>query len=247
MTSIDAVTITAQFDFDYSRGGPDPDRPNTLWAHPGIIHVATWDAGVLSLTMPDGTTRPTPCPRGAEAVGIAARAWNTPDGIAAVKRWMAENEEEWRQYEVDVAAATWTGERRHEWQEPKRLVALVKAAIKQAVKDGILPMPNDYRVTWRKDENAIDVRTHHAWWESDEIGYKLYDLLQPFNASKARVYDGGAYERRDFDIEVEPPAGPSEVSLAIAYHVAAMERAGFPCDYIVDVAKLIAWPNKLAA
>jgi hypothetical protein len=241
MQSIDAVTITAQSAV-YSRGAPAPDSPTFLWVKPGSVRVAVWQAGILSLDRPDGAHRRILCLDVAEAVRRTMKVWDTPVGHAAVARRMAEKQ---RQYE----AATWTGERRYEWQEPKQLVALVKAEIRRAVKDGILPMPNDYRVTWRSDDRAIYIHTLHALLPCSPIVDTLHTLIQPFNASTAGNCDGAVSERWDFDIEVESPRGPKKdqtlpwaerMALEGAHLAAAMERAGFPADDIGFVRDLYA-------
>jgi hypothetical protein len=154
MTSIDAVTITAQFSL-YSRGGPDPDSPANLHTNPGSAYVGRWQAGILSLNLPAGGKSEVACRDVTEAIRAATLVWDTPAGQGAIEHRQAEREAEQQRYKAAVARAIWTGERRHEWQEPKQLVALAKAAIQQAVKDGVLPMPNDYRVTWRSDDEAI--------------------------------------------------------------------------------------------
>jgi hypothetical protein len=143
MTDIYAEEIVAHV--FYVRGDPDSPDPAVLFARPGNIRVGRWDAGILSLQQPDGDRRRVSCPNADDAVSEATPTWNTAEGFATLERWIG----------VQRAAATWTAERRHEWQEPKQLVALAKAAIQQAVKDGVLPMPNDYRVTWRSDDEAI--------------------------------------------------------------------------------------------
>ena len=109
-------------------------------------------------------------------------------------------------------------------------------------KDGLLPMPDDYRVTWRSDDRAIYIRTHHALLaRSLDIAFALDTLLRPFNASTAGDFDGDVIERWDFGIEVDAPTGPKKdrtlprverLALEVARRAAAMERAGFPADDI---------------
>jgi hypothetical protein len=182
MTSINAVTVVEQEGF--------------LFADPGSIQIGRWDAGILSLDLPDGDRRRVPCSDVDEAVHEAMLTWNTAEGFVTLERWIGARR----------AEVTRTGERRHEWQESNQLVALVDTKIQQAVKDGILPMPNDYCVTWRNDENAIYIHTNHAWLESLEIEYELDTLLRPFNASTAGDVDadGNVFEREDFSFEVYP-------------------------------------------
>ena len=218
MTSIDAVTITAQSDY-----ASDPTFP--LYADPGSIPVGHWNAGILSLQQPDGDRRRRPCSDVDEAVHEATLTWNTAEGFATLERWIG----------VRRAAATWTGERRHEWQGPKQLVALVKATIQQAVKDGVLPKPNDYRVTWRKDETAIYIRTHHEMLGDFHIDAIVDPLLRPFNASKAGDYEGEVIENWDFGILVEAPVEPIP-----SRDLASMERAGFPADDVDYVRRIFA-------
>jgi hypothetical protein len=234
MTSIDAVAITAQYD-------GMPPWPACLYTDPGGIQVGRLDAGILSLDLPDGDRRRVPCSNVDEAVREAMLTWNTAEGFATLERWIDERDAQWQQYRADVAAATWTGKRRHEWQEPKQLVALVKVAIQQAVKDGILPMPNDYRVTWRSDDHAIYIRTHHALLRSLEIEDKAVTLLRPFNASIAGDFGGDVIERHNFRVEVEAPTGPKSdrsllqaerIALYGAHCVAGMEGANFPANDI---------------
>ena len=226
MTSIDAVTITAQSDY-----ASDPTF--SLYADPGSIPVGYWNAGI-PLQQPDGDRRRRPCSDVDEAVHEATLTWNTAEGFATLERWVG----------VRRAAATWTGERRHEWQGPKQLVALVKATIQQAVKDGVLPMPNDYRVTWRSDDEAIYVRTLHDWVRDQQITETVKDLLRPFNASGAGDFDGHVVENWVFNTQVEEPTGPKKVRslplvdrmrLERTHRVAVMERAGFPA---ADIAKV---------
>jgi hypothetical protein len=217
MTSIDAVTITAQSDY-----ASDPTF--SLYADPGSIPVGYWNAGI-PLQQPDGDRRRRPCSDVDEAVHEATLTWNTAEGFATLERWVG----------VRRAAATWTGERRHEWQGPKQLVALVKATIQQAVKDGVLPKPNDYRVTWRKDETAIYIRTHHEMLGDSHIDAIVDPLLRPFNASTAHVAVDGIYENWDFGIQVEAPTEP-----LLSRYLASMERAGFPPDDVDYAHRLLA-------
>src|SRR4051794_10267998 len=202
MTSIDAVTITAQFlySLDSPCGEPAPDSLAFLYTDPGGVTVGRLDAGILSLQQPDGDRQRRPCPDVDEAVREATLTWNTTEGFATLDRWIG----------VRRALATWTGERRHEWREPKQLVALVKATIRQAVKDGGLPSPNDYRVTWRKSQNTISVITKHAWLRSEQIHKPLETLLRPFNASTAGDFRGCVIERLDFYIRASAPNQPKE-------------------------------------
>jgi hypothetical protein len=218
MTSIDAVTIAAQSDY-----ASDPTF--SLYADPGSIPVGHWNAGILSLQQPDGDRRRRPCSDVDEAVREAMLTWNTVEGFATLERWIG----------VRRAAATWTGDRRHEWQEPKQLVALVKATIRQAVKDGILPTPNDYRVTYRKSENAIYIRTHHVTLGDFHIDVIVDPLLRPFNASTAGDYDGEVIENWDFGIQAEAPTEP-----LLSRYLASMERAGFPPDDVDYAHRLLA-------
>jgi hypothetical protein len=243
MTSIDAVTITAQFSL-YSRGGPDPDSPANLHTNPGSAYVGRWQAGILSLNLPAGGKSEVACRDVTEAIRAATLVWDTPAGQGAIEHRQTEREAEQQRYKAAVARAIWTGERRHEWQEPKQLVALAKAAIQQAVKDGVLPMPNDYRVTWRSDDEAIYVRTHHAWVRWSQIAETVKDLLRPFNASGAGDFDGHVVENWVFNTQVEEPTGPKKVRslplvdrmrLERTHRVAVMERAGFPA---ADIAKV---------
>jgi hypothetical protein len=224
MTSINAVEIVAHV--FYVRGDPDSPDPAVLFARPGNIRVGRWDAGILSLQQPDGDRRRVSCPNADEAVREAALTWNTAEGLATLERWIG----------VQRALATWTGERRHEWQTPADLIALVKAVIKQAVKDGVLPPPNDYRVTWRKSEDTISVLTKHAWLRRAEVDKTLETLLRPFNASTAGDFRGSVIERLDFYIRAGTPNQPREDqtlpaaeiwALRYARRIAAMERDGF--------------------
>jgi hypothetical protein len=248
MISIDAVTITARFAL-YSRGVPDPDSHAILRTSLGGAYVGHWRAGILSLPSPDGGRSEITCSDVDAAIHEATLVWDTPEGKRAIARQLAEREADRWRVNADVAAATWTGERRHEWQEPKQLVPIVKTAIQQAVKDGILPLPNDYRVTWRKDENAIYIRTKHAWMRYGQITETVRDLLRPFNASRPRDSDGDVFEGRDFDIEIAEPTGlkpdrslphAERMALTGAHRIAAMEQAGFPAADIDDVRKFFA-------
>ncbi len=232
MTSINAVTITAHV--FYVHGDPDSPDPAVLFAHPGSIGVGTWDAGILSLQQPDGDRRRRPCPNADEAVREAALTWNTAEGLATLERWTSARR----------ALATWTGERRHEWQTPADLIAVVKAVIKQAVTDGVLPPPNDYRVTWRKSDDTISVHTKHAWLRRAQVDETLNTLLGPFNASTAGDFRGSVIKRWDFYIRAYTPNQPREDrtlpaaeiwALRYARRIAAMERDGFPAadiDYM---------------
>jgi hypothetical protein len=221
MTPINAVEIIA---FLYLRD----DSPDTavLSTEPGNLRIGRLDAGILSLQQPDGDSRRVSCPNLDEAISEATLTWNTADGFATLERWIG----------VQRAAATWTGERRHEWQEPQQLVTLVRATIRQTVKDGVLPMPNDYRVTWRKSQNTISVHTKHAWLRSEQIRKALETLLRPFNASTAGDFRGCVIERLDFYIRAGAPNQPKEDrtlpateiwALRYAHRIAAMERDGF--------------------
>jgi hypothetical protein len=226
MHSIDAVTIMAQEDGLLLPGRPTP--PISLYARPSDLEVGRWDAGILSLDLPDGDRRRVPCSDVDEAVHEAALTWNTAEGVATLARRLAARH----------ALATWTGERRHEWQTPKQLIALVNATIRQAVTDGVLPKPNDYRVTWRKDEQAIYVRTYHVMLGDFDLDTIVAELLRPFNTSTARDYSadwyvGGIGENWEFGIEVEAPNDRT-----IGRCLAAMDRAGFPTEdigYVRDV------------
>jgi hypothetical protein len=220
MTCIDAVTIVAQEDGLLLPGRPIP--PTTLYARPSDIEVGRWDAGILALDLPDGDRRRVPCSDVDEAVHEAMLTWNTAEGFVTLERRLAARR----------ALATWTGERRHEWQDPKQLVAPVKAEIRQAVKDGVLPKPNDYRVTWRKDEQTIYIRTHHELLGDFHIGTIVEKLLRPFNTSTAIDYSedwfvGGIGENWEFGIQVEAPTEP-----LLSRYLASMVRAGFPPDDI---------------
>jgi hypothetical protein len=233
MTRIDAVTITAQYtSFSW------PVRPTlvTLWTCPGNLRIGRWQAGILSLDLPDGDRSRISCPNVDEARRAATLVWNTPAGHAAVARRMTEEQ---RLYEAEAAAATWTGERRHEWQEPKQLVTLVRVAIQQAVEAGILPIPNDYRVTWRSSDQTIRVVTRHMLTVNDSVvNAEVWPLLKPFNASKARNSRGQVFEQHAFNIEIEAPN-----DRMIGHRVAAMERAGFPAEdigYVQDIHALFA-------
>jgi hypothetical protein len=225
MTSINAVEIVAHV--FYVRGDPDSPDPAVLFARPGNIRVGRWDAGILSLQQPDGDRRRVSCPNADDAVSEATPTWNTAEGLATLERWIG----------VKRALATWTGERRHEWQTPADLIALVKAVIKHAVNDGVLPPPNDYRVTWRKSEDTISVLTKHAWLRRAQIDKALETLLRPFNASTADDFRGGVIKRWDFFIRADTPNQPREDrtlpateiwALRYAHRIAAMERDGFP-------------------
>jgi hypothetical protein len=109
-----------------------------------------------------------------EAIHEATLTWNTAEGFATLERWIVARR----------AAAVWTGERRHEWQTPKQLVALVKAAIRQAVKDGILPLPNDYCLTWDGGD-SFTIHTLHSLVRCDTILEIANNLLKPFVSSVA--------------------------------------------------------------
>jgi hypothetical protein len=117
MTCIDAVTITAQFAL-YSRGVPDPASPANLFTDPGSHPVGRWQAGVLTLYLPDGGESEISCPDVNKAIHVATLIWDTPEGKDALARRKAEREAEEeaerQRYSAAVAAATWTGERRHE-------------------------------------------------------------------------------------------------------------------------------------
>src|SRR4051812_17250375 len=105
MTSIDAVTITAQSDY-----ASDPTF--SLYADPSSVQVGRWQAGILSLHLPGGDSGRVPCSDVDGAVHEATLTWSTGEAFATLERWIATRR----------AAATWTGDRRHEWQEPKQLV-----------------------------------------------------------------------------------------------------------------------------
>jgi hypothetical protein len=205
MTSIDAVTIVAQEDSLLLPGRPTP--PTTLYARPSDIEVGRWDAGILSLDLPDGDRRRLSCSDVDEAVHEAALTWNTAEGGATL-------------------------ERRHEWQNPKQLVALVRATLRQAVKDGVLPKPDDYRVTWRKDEQTIYIRSHHVTLSDFNIDVIVEPLLRPFNTSTAMDYSAdwfvaGIGENWEFGIQVEAPT-----EQILSRYLESMVRAGFSADDI---------------
>jgi hypothetical protein len=92
MTSIDAVTIDARFSVYFSPGVPDLGSKAYFIANPGNIRVGTWKgkAGILTLYLPDGDSRRVPCSDVDEAVGEATLTWNTPAGIAAHERRIAD-------------------------------------------------------------------------------------------------------------------------------------------------------------
>jgi hypothetical protein len=227
MTSIDAVTITAQEDGLLLPGRPIP--PTSLYARPSDLEVGTWEAGILSLHLPDGDSRRVPCSDVEEAIHEAALTWNTAEGFATLERRLAARH----------ALATWSGERRHEWQTPKQLVGLVRATIRQAVKDGVLPKPDDYRVTWCQDEETLYIRTYHELLGDFHIDVIVEKLLRPFNTSTARDYSedwfvAGVHECWEFGILVESRDEPT-----LFGDMAAMEHAGFPPDDIEYAYRLL--------
>jgi hypothetical protein len=227
MTSIDAVTIIAQEDGLLLPGRPTP--PTILYARPSDIEVGRWDAGILSLDLPDGDRRRVSCPDVDEAVHEAALTWNTAEGFVTLDRRLAARRD----------LATWTGERRHEWQTPKQLVALVRATLRQAVKDGVLPKPDDYRVTWRKDEQTIYIRTHHVTLGDFNIDVIVEPLLRPFTTSTAMDYSAdwfvaGIGENWEFGFQVEAPTEP-----LLFRYLESMVRAGFSSDDVEYAYRLL--------